>query len=184
MSLNVRFTTNGVCSKTCNHIHVARTNKDLSPFICNVCEFSGTNYCMPTRWLTGPLQKIPPPWLKPLVTPLTVGGRHFPMSGPWMQAGSCDNTRFELTSPVVSIAQGSFNAFKELHQLESDSVVRYTYKLCLKALTLPHLRGRMLIWLCVFLTISSLKRWSILVANSQTQHVAYLHCHAPTFTLK
>jgi len=45
---------------------------------------------MPTQWLTGPLQKILPPWLTPLVTPLTVGGgtfrlapgRHFPMSGP------------------------------------------------------------------------------------------------------
>jgi len=43
-----------------NHIYVARTNEDLSPYICNVCEFSVTNYCMPTRWLTGPLQKIPP----------------------------------------------------------------------------------------------------------------------------
>jgi len=31
---------------------------------------------MPTRWQTGPLQKIPL-WLTPLVTPLTVGGRHF-----------------------------------------------------------------------------------------------------------
>ena len=90
MSLNVRFTSNEVCSKTYNHIYVARTNEVLSPYICNVCEFSGTNYCMPTRWLTDPLQKIPPPWLKPLVTPLTVGGgtfglvpgRHFPMSGP------------------------------------------------------------------------------------------------------
>jgi len=61
VSLNVRFTTNGVCSKTYNHIYVARTNKDLSPYICNVCEFLGTDYCMPSRWLTGPLQKIPPP---------------------------------------------------------------------------------------------------------------------------
>jgi len=32
---------------------------------------------MPTRWLTVPLQKIFPPWLKPLVTPLPVGGRYF-----------------------------------------------------------------------------------------------------------
>ena len=63
---------------------------DLSPYICNVCEFLETNYCIPARWLTGPLQKSFPPWLKPLVTPLTVGGgtfrlapgRHFPMSGP------------------------------------------------------------------------------------------------------
>jgi len=29
VSLNVRFTTNGVCSKTYNHIYVARTNEDL-----------------------------------------------------------------------------------------------------------------------------------------------------------
>jgi len=36
----------------------------------------GTNYCMPTRWLTGPLQKIPP-WLTPLVMPLTVEGGTF-----------------------------------------------------------------------------------------------------------
>ena len=51
-----------------NHIYVARTNEDLSPYIRNVCEFSVTNYCMPTRWLTGPLQKILPPgsnlWLR------------------------------------------------------------------------------------------------------------------------
>jgi len=77
VSLNVRFTKNGVCSKTYNHIHVVRTNEDLSPYICNVCEFLGTNYCMPTRWLTGSLQKIPRPWLTRLVTPPTVGGRHF-----------------------------------------------------------------------------------------------------------
>jgi len=76
--LNVRFTTNGVCSKTHNHIYVARTNEDLSPYIGNVCEFLRTNYRMPTRWLTGPLQQsLSPPWLKPLVTPLIVGGRHF-----------------------------------------------------------------------------------------------------------
>jgi len=87
VSLNVRFTTNGVCSKAYNHIYVARTNEDLSPYICNVCEFLETNYCMPTRWLTVPFRN--PPWLKPLVTPQHVGGctfrlapgRHFPMSG-------------------------------------------------------------------------------------------------------
>ena len=45
VTLNVRFTTNGVCSKTYNHIYVARTNEDLSPYTCNVCEFLGTNYC-------------------------------------------------------------------------------------------------------------------------------------------
>ena len=64
VSLNVRFTTNGVCSKTYNRIYVARTNEDLSPYICNVCEFLETKYCMPTRWLTGPLQKSFSPWLK------------------------------------------------------------------------------------------------------------------------
>ena len=68
VSLNVRFTKIGVCSKTYNHTYVARTNEDLSPYICNFCEFAGTNYCMPTRWLTGPLQKISPPgsnfWLR------------------------------------------------------------------------------------------------------------------------
>jgi len=77
VSLNVRFTTNRVCSKTYNRIYVARTNEDLSPYICNFCEFLETNYCMPTLWLTGPLQKSFPPWLKPLVTPLTVGGGTF-----------------------------------------------------------------------------------------------------------
>ena len=79
-----------VCSKTYNPIYLPRTSEDLSPYIWNVCEFLETNYCMPTRWLTGPLQKSFPRWLKPLVTPLTVGsgtfrlaaGRHFPMSGP------------------------------------------------------------------------------------------------------
>jgi len=64
----VRFTTNGVCSKTYNRIYVARTNEDLSTYICNVCEFFETNYCMPTRWLTGPLQKSSLPgsnlWLR------------------------------------------------------------------------------------------------------------------------
>jgi len=46
---------------TYNHIYVARTNADLSPYICNICEFLETNCCMPTRWLTGPLQKSLPP---------------------------------------------------------------------------------------------------------------------------
>jgi len=48
VSLNVRFTTNGVCLKTYNHIYVARTIEDLGPYVYNVCEFLGTNYCMPT----------------------------------------------------------------------------------------------------------------------------------------
>jgi len=55
----------------------ARTNEDLSSYICNVCDFLETNYCMPTQWLTGPFQKSFPPWLKPLVTPLIVGGGTF-----------------------------------------------------------------------------------------------------------
>ena len=76
VSLNVRFTTNGACSKTYNHIYVARTDEDLSPYICNVCEFSGTNYCMPTRWLTGPLQKIPP-LAQTSGYATDCGGRHF-----------------------------------------------------------------------------------------------------------
>jgi len=88
----VRFTTNGVCSKTYNHIYVARTNEDLSPYICNVCELLSTNYCMPTRWLTGPLQKMFFPagsnlWLRNWLwgggTFWLAPGWHFPMSGPW-----------------------------------------------------------------------------------------------------
>ena len=51
-------------------------------YICNVCEFLETNYCMTTRWLTGPLQKSFPPWRKALVTPLTVGGGTSPCRGP------------------------------------------------------------------------------------------------------
>jgi len=27
------------------------------PYICNVCEFLGTNYCIPKRWPMGPLQQ-------------------------------------------------------------------------------------------------------------------------------
>ena len=71
-------------------IYVARTNEDLSPCICNVCEFLGTNYCMPTLWLTGPLQKISPLgsnlWLRHWLEGGTfrlAPGRFFPMSGPW-----------------------------------------------------------------------------------------------------
>ena len=37
---------------------------------CNICEFLGNNYCIPKRWPMGPLQQIPPPLFKPLVTPL------------------------------------------------------------------------------------------------------------------
>jgi len=76
VSLNVRFTTNGICSKTCNHIYVARTNEGLSPYICNVCEFLGTNYCMSTKWLTGPLQKIPS-LAQTSRYAIDCGGRHF-----------------------------------------------------------------------------------------------------------
>ena len=85
----MRFTTNGVCSKTYNHIYVARTNEDLKPYICNVCEFLGTDYCMPTLWLTGPLQKSPLPgsnlWLRHWLwggTFRLAPGRHFPMLEP------------------------------------------------------------------------------------------------------
>jgi len=31
------------------------------PYICNVCEFLGTNYCIPKRWPMGPLQQSFPP---------------------------------------------------------------------------------------------------------------------------
>jgi len=50
-----------------------------------------------------------------------------------VQSDSCAITRFELTSPV-SIAQGSFDSLKQLHQLECNSFVRYAYKLSLKML--------------------------------------------------
>ena len=75
VSFNVRFTTNGICSKTCNHIYVARTNEDLSPYICNVCRFLGTNYCIRKRWLTGPLQQS----LSPLAQTSGYATAHTPM---------------------------------------------------------------------------------------------------------
>jgi len=50
-----------------------------------------------------------------------------------VQSDNCAITRFELTSPV-SIAQGSFDALKRLHQRECNSIVRYACKLSLKAL--------------------------------------------------
>ena len=76
VSLNVRFTKIGVCSKTYNHTYVARTNEDLSPYICNFCEFAGTNYCMPTRWLTAPLQQSLPPLAQTSSYATDCGGRH------------------------------------------------------------------------------------------------------------
>ena len=42
---------------------------------CYGTGFLGTNYCIPKRWSMGPLQLSLPPWLKPLVTPLSVGRR-------------------------------------------------------------------------------------------------------------
>jgi len=39
-------------------------------YICNVCEFLETSYCIPMRWPMGPQRQSLPPWLKPLVTPL------------------------------------------------------------------------------------------------------------------
>jgi len=77
VSLNVRFTTIEVCSKTYNRIYVARTNEDLTPYICDVYEFLETNYCMPTRWLTGPLQKSIPPLAQNSGYATDCGWRHF-----------------------------------------------------------------------------------------------------------
>ena len=55
----------GVREDVCSHIRGA------SPCSCNVCEILGTNYCIPKRWPMGPFQQsLPPPRLKPLVTPL------------------------------------------------------------------------------------------------------------------
>jgi len=51
---------------------MARASEELSPYLCNVCEFLGTNYCIPKRWPMGPLQQSLPPWLKPLVSPLPI----------------------------------------------------------------------------------------------------------------
>jgi len=59
---------NGVCAKT--YTHVPQTSEDLHPYMCNVSECLGTNYCIPKRWPMGPFQQSFPPWLKPLVTPL------------------------------------------------------------------------------------------------------------------
>jgi len=50
-----------------------------------------------------------------------------------VQSDNCDITRFELTNRV-NIAQSSFNALEQLHELECNSIVRYTYKLSFKAL--------------------------------------------------
>jgi len=52
---------NGVCAKTYADIYVARASEDLSPYLYNVCEFLGTNYCIPKRWPMGPLQQSLPP---------------------------------------------------------------------------------------------------------------------------
>ena len=52
-----------------------------------------------------------------------------------VQSDNCEITRFELSSPV-SIAQSSFNALKQLHQLEYDSTVRFAHNLSLKKLEL------------------------------------------------
>jgi len=43
-----------------------------------------------------------------------------------VQSDNCDITRFESTSPL-SIAQSSFDAVQQLHQLECDSIVRFAY---------------------------------------------------------
>jgi len=50
-----------------------------------------------------------------------------------VQSDHCDIIRFELTSPV-SIAQSRFKALHHLHQLECYSIVRFAYKLSVKAL--------------------------------------------------
>ena len=57
----MRFTTNAVCANTYTHVYVARTSEDLSPFMYNVCEFLGNNYCIPKRWPIGSLQQSLPP---------------------------------------------------------------------------------------------------------------------------
>ena len=45
----MRLITSGACPKiTPTYIYVARTSEDLSPYICNVCEFLGTHYCIPS----------------------------------------------------------------------------------------------------------------------------------------
>jgi len=103
--------------------HELRQWIELSPYLCNVCEFLGTNYCMPTRWLTGPLQKIPP-WLKPLVTPLTVGGRHF-------------STRPGAALPQV----GALTVHK--NKVHCPGVVQWWVYISLMSLVLPVCRDKL-----------------------------------------
>jgi len=60
LSLNVRCTTNRVWAKT--YIHICGANKRRqNPYTRNVCEFLGTNYCIPKRCLMGHLQQSFPP---------------------------------------------------------------------------------------------------------------------------
>jgi len=44
---------------------------------CRLCEFLGTNYCIPKRCPMVPHQQSLSPWLKPLVTPLRIRYRFY-----------------------------------------------------------------------------------------------------------
>jgi len=86
----------------------------------------------------GPLQKIPP-WLKPLVTPLTVGGgtfrlapgRHFPMSGPWSHATRAA-TRGGYICQLASAVKGK-RSLKHLDQKIWDFIDPFLYDISLPA---------------------------------------------------
>jgi len=95
-----------------------------------------------------------------------------------VRSDHCDITRFELTSPV-SIAESSFNALRHLHQLECDPMVKFAYKLSLKALNPSTFERQNVIWLCVYSTFQSLKPWSNMAAST-TFCIGII----PTFTLK
>ena len=57
-----------MCDFECVIHHERGVREDLSPYFCDVCEFLGSNYCIPKRWPMGPFHQVCPPWLKPLVT--------------------------------------------------------------------------------------------------------------------
>ena len=95
-----------------------------------------------------------------------------------VQVDNCSINRFELIKPVI-IAQATFNSLERLHQLECDSIVRFAYKLSLKALNpSPFERQNVNLAVRIF-PISSLKPWSNLAAGT-----TFCIGTVPAFTLK
>jgi len=95
-----------------------------------------------------------------------------------VRSDHCDITRFELTSPV-SIAESSFNALRHLHQLECDPMVKFAYKLSLKALN-PSTFERQNVYL-------ALRIFNVLVAQALVEHGSehnILHWHNTNVYIK